>query len=391
MKLKIPLFILALLKCMFSFGQVGLLSSNNNTTERKTFATDTSYFLPSIRFSDYYNWYSDDRGERPVIYGSAYSSVPAAYIDRLNRQKRLTDSVFALLIINNNQRTRELFYEKFSRYKSENNDLAKTIIQSNFLTRHYPVDSLQAIQEFEKFTRDMSLIYADFVALEKSNDKRLSQIESAVVKMENSTNIDNIKFDSTDLIKLQKNLVKSWTEIAKDTQFISNSFKVDTAIYYATKTNYEAKLKSYISKKVKVEKEKSESDFGAFPQLLSILGKNQIIPQLQAYGSYKHENATKSFEGIIGLSFAPSNNPDTANLYSIFIPNASKFLVHSAFSWSFIQAGKSSKDTTSKLLGLLLDIDFATKNLIFDSVKNSSIISSSMVYTKAGLEFAILP
>lgn len=397
-----------------SFAQVGLLSSNNQHEKIVQVINDSSYRFPTIIYNQLEDWYNDNPYRLTVVYGTPKDSyfdryernrtdslrrtgearnlLIANYTDSLTalrNQKEVNDSVLAIVIKDNNLNTRNNFNAKLSLFRNQNKALGNAILKSNFLTRHYPVDSLQMIVEFQKFTRDMSAIYADLVDLEKANDLRNSLIERTAERMNSISTLDSINFRKENLPRLKHNLLREWEKIASDTTMIAKSFREDTLLYHTTSVGYEAKLKNYIS--LKKKEEVKTSDFGAFPRLTSILGKREIIPQLQLYGSYKTENATKSFEGNIDLSVGPNNTPDTANLYSIFIQRASKFLVHTSFVWSFMPVGKSDKDSLAKKLGICLDVSFATKNFIFDTTKNTRIISSSVLYTKAGLEFGIIP
>ncbi|MBG9377181.1 hypothetical protein I5907_13135 [Panacibacter sp. DH6] len=414
---KIILFSIFIAASYSVYAQVGLLSSNNKNYIRSQLLSDTTYKFPALTFADNNLWYFDNPYESTIISGEddyyfenmeqkrkmdsllrnndQKDSLLAIYVDSLRRirlVKRQTDSALSVIIKNNNQALRNVFNDKFSSLKNQNMELQKAILKSNFLTRHYPIDSLQVITDFSRFTTDMSEIYADLEQLKDLNNKRLNEIESGVERMNAINNLDTINFEKDNLPELQLTLSKAWGKIAKDTEAITTKFKNDTTNYNNISKTYDNKLKSYITPKLKSELQKT-SDFGAFPQLTSVLGKREVIPQLQLYGSYNYENKTTSVEANIGLSFAASSNADSGNIHDIFIPTASKFLIYTNFNYSFWSTNQSTSNDkdSAKRLAIKLGFSFAGKNLVFDTTKKVNSINSTMLYAKGGLELGVLP
>lgn len=268
------------------------------------------------------------------------------------------------------------------------NDFDKAVSKSNFLTRHYPIDTSKKIIDFERFTREMSVIYAELIYLEKQNALNISKIGISLEKLQLIKLPDPI----INYVDASNELNKLWKDLALDSANLSEKLRDDTAQYGSAKKLYQTTLENYV-KEIKKKENKDPAEFGAFPQLTSILGKRETIPQLQLYGSYSHENRSTSTEANLGLSFAPKAPPEETNLYSIFIPSASTFLINSNFTFGFWTNGLSSegKDSLVKRLALHLGFNYAGKNILYDTAKSKVSINSSIFYTKVGVEFGVLP
>ncbi|WP_153796447.1 hypothetical protein [Foetidibacter luteolus] len=285
------------------------------------------------------------------------------------------------------------YNEKLSTQKKKVSNLFNDLYKNQYNINSYwfLIDSNKQDFDKGKFLDTLSDIYSKIRILADDNNIT-QQILTKAVQQLNTLKDSSQKISINDLEEYAK-LKNKWNHLALDTTLISKSLLETSLNLEKTIELYNQLLKNNIKNKQIKESSAKTTDFGAFPQLTSVLGKKEIIPQLQLYGSYNYENNSTSFEGNIGLSFAASGNADTGNIHDIFLPSASKFLVYSNFNYSFWSTNQSnSRDKDSaKRIALKLSFGFAGKNLVFDTAKTINAINSTMLYAKAGLELGILP
>lgn len=302
---------------------------------------------------------------------------------------QLTDSLNKHLITEVVNNRANAFSEKLNLLRKLNGNTSADLYRNQYNINSYwfVIDSTKETLSRNKFMDSLSEVYSEIRLETDAMNTNTRDLEKAFEKFKSlKLQSEKTKINSPDDYAA---LNLKWNDLATDTADIAKKYIELSSSLEKTVNKYNSIIRNNVKDKIKNKDDKT-TDFGAFPQLTSILGKREVIPQLQLFGSYLHQNSTKSFEGNIGLSFAPNGTSDTANLYSLFLANASKFLIHSNFVWSFAPVGTANHDTAN-LLGIRMEVNFAAKNLVLDTVKGVRSISSTLLYTKTGLEFGVLP
>lgn len=304
----------------------------------------------------------------------------------------LRDSIATGLLLNNYQLTYNVFKSTLDSFSVQIKNVKDQSYKNYLLARDYKsyLDSSKIFKDKNAYQNGIAEVQMKFVSLYEDIKNDKTELTNLSNRLEN-VKINELK-DGHNIYELDSILKVTWKYLSADASNIDKKIKNDTSEFARITNEYNNLIKEQVLTK-EIPNNQKESEYGALPQATTILGKREVITQLQLYGSYSTQTKNNSFEANLGLSFSPSNSPDTSNLYDIFIPTASKFLIFSNFTYGFWTTNEGSKTNvdSAKRLGIKFDFAIAGKNLIFDTTKTAKAISSTVFYAKSGLEFGVIP
>ena len=304
----------------------------------------------------------------------------------------LRDSIATGLLLNNYQLTYNVFKSTLDTFSVQIKNVKDQAYKNYLLARDYKsyLDSSKIFKDKNAYQNGIAEVQMKFVSLYEDIKNDKTELTNLSNRLEN-VKINELK-DGHNIYELDSILKITWKHLSADASNIDKKIKNDTSEFARITNEYNNLIKEQVLTK-EIPNNQKESEYGALPQATTILGKREVITQLQLYGSYSTQTKNNSFEANLGLSFSPSNSPDTSNLYDIFIPTASKFLIFSNFTYGFWTTNEGSKTNvdSAKRLGIKFDFAIAGKNLIFDTTKTAKAISSTVFYAKSGLEFGVIP
>ncbi|HRH48737.1 MAG TPA: hypothetical protein PLP23_08295 [Panacibacter sp.] len=304
----------------------------------------------------------------------------------------LRDSIATGLLLNNYQLTYNVFKSTLDSFSVQIKNVKDQSYKNYLLARDYKsyLDSSKIFKDKNAYQNGIAEVQMKFVSLYEDIKNDKTELTNLSNRLEN-VKINELK-DGHNIYELDSILKVTWKYLSAGASNIDKKIKNDTSEFARITNEYNNLIKEQVLTK-EIPNNQKESEYGALPQATTILGKREVITQLQLYGSYSTQTKNNSFEANLGLSFSPSNSPDTSNLYDIFIPTASKFLIFSNFTYGFWTTNEGSKTNvdSAKRLGIKFDFAIAGKNLIFDTTKTAKAISSTVFYAKSGLEFGVIP
>jgi hypothetical protein len=155
-----------------------------------------------------------------------------------------------------------------------------------------------------------------------------------------------------------------------------------------SRINLQEKISEYNDKyKIKNDSPQKEILFGAVPSATAILGKREVIPNLNILGSNQSKTSNKKMDMLTELHFfiAPDSKQDKNfnNIADLFVPEASNFGF--CFNWTGGVKKPNLDDPSS--FGFNASLNYLGKNLQPDSHSNFTV---GLFHGKIGIQKTIL-